>query len=107
MCRKLLIVAVAALATCAVGYGSAYLRARDCGVAFAGELKARKVVGTRFSGGKVVPSVTLSLIRVRGPFLVSAQVTIPRDLHATWYHASYLALPWGVYRLSWDEISYV
>jgi hypothetical protein len=107
MRRKLLVATVALFALLAVGYGSAYGRMSDCGDDFLGELRSRKISGHTLSGEKVAPSVTLALIRVAGPFIVRATVTVPRDLHATTYTARYVALPWGVMRISFEEVSYV
>lgn len=44
---------------------------------------------------------------VRLPFLVVASYAVPRDLHVSYFRTHYLALPWGFYKLSEDEIHLV
>lgn len=44
---------------------------------------------------------------VHFPFLVVASYAVPRDLHVSYFRTRYLALPWGFYKLSEDEIHLV
>ncbi len=57
--------------------------------------------------GPVPPGEIEVYSEVRFPFVVVGSYAVPRDLHASYYRTSYLALPWGFYELSRDEIHLV
>ena len=100
MRRKLLTVAVSLAALCLIGYACAYLRADDCGRAVIDILRSRSTAVAELGRTELPPGDFLVLVHVRGPFFVGTHVDLPNDRHGNSYSATYLTMPWGVYKVA-------
>ena len=78
-----------------VGYGLAWSARARCADALFADVRARKVSGLAFGGGRVLPSRDDVQAEITGPFVVTAWISVPRDLHATIYTRRFLVWPWG------------
>jgi len=90
--------------------GGGYLSARAAQKRIEQQLR-EYVLEHKISGfdlrGPVPPSRIEVYSEVRFPFVVVGSYAVPRDMHASYYRTTYLALPWGTYLLSKDEIHLV
>jgi hypothetical protein len=100
MRRKLLVAAVSLATLCLIGYASAHFRTEDCGRAVIDTLSSRSTAAAEIGRTELAVGDFLVLVRVRAPFIVGTHVDLPNDRHGNSYSATYLTMPWGIYKVS-------
>ncbi|WP_115561020.1 hypothetical protein [Xanthomonas arboricola] len=106
MKKSSLTVFVILLLMIVIGYISADAAQPDIQQEMRTHISTHRISGFDLRGPVPIGEVMV-YSEIRFPFVVVASYAVPRDLHVSYYRTSYLAFPWGFYKLSQDEIHLV